>query len=265
MISKIGTVLLLSILGVFVVCSPFANAQNAVFQTPTEPLDKDAVEKEQILSDIGLCAGKKIHTERLHCYDKFAIDQGLIDNDEFEKIVREIGKFGLWTFRVQELTTNNEKSASLTLESNQVIEDTNGLSFVPTLSVRCVSGKSEVILDWKKLLTNNRRSVRTKSFPLFIEYQFDNNKSTGSDWEMSFDRRALFAPDPVGFVKQAVKGETLIVNLTPAEGGLTTVSFTLKGLKEGTDQLSKVCYKGVERDVTPKVVTPEVKNLIYSK
>jgi hypothetical protein len=74
-----------------------------------------------------------------------------------------------------------------------------------------------------------------------ICWRLDEDKPVSGWWLVSDDYEAVFAPQPVDFIKRLAKRQQLLLELDVSRGGTQTVTFNLSGLSEMLPELRAAC------------------------
>lgn len=96
----------------------------------------------------------------------------------------------------------------------------------------CENNKTRIYIDFKYYLSN--KSVK-------VDYRFDDNKTKTNLWNISNDGTAVFSQKPIGFIKEMMKSEKLIIRARDYRGVAKTARFNVKGLSEKIGNLRKKC------------------------
>lgn len=184
------------------------------------------------------CAETLARIERLICYDELAQKMGYTLPEKAEREEDILETFGFW-----EVTKRRTAAGEyITYLKNDTVEDVisqSGIRRKPTLVIKCKHGHTDVYLDWKSRLLPQYTGGTLKQ-PLM--YQMDASEQINSNWELSTDRQAIFAPDPIEFVKALKKHDRLIFYITPQHDIAQTLVHDITGLNSALEVLVRECY-----------------------
>lgn len=211
------------------------------FLTIVAPFTALAQERNNvdIPSRIEECVNINDRVRRLVCYDNLAKELGLITEETAESTEELLHTAGFWEF-IKKRGIAGDETFYLKNKTIEPIVSSAGIDRYPTLNLRCRLGTTNVFLDWGNQfdVTINQRKV----FLLDFEYQFDSEPAKIAKWEISTDRRALFSPQPVDFVKEMRQHERLVIDIAPPQEVARTLVFDLRGINEVLKVLVKECY-----------------------
>jgi hypothetical protein len=188
-------------------------------------------------SRVEICSKDPSLADRIVCYDEIARDYGFKTLRDIENQEIKMGEFGFWQVTRRKNDMGDEV-IYLKLDSVEPVVSRAGIKRNPTFNVRCAAKKTDVYLDWKAPMGAYRVSVKDMN----IIYKIDSNRLTNQPWSISQDNHAAFSPDPIGFVKQLVDHEKLVLIVTPYADRSATLVFPLKGMSSALQILVKHCY-----------------------
>lgn len=189
------------------------------------------------ISDIQYCATLPERGDRLICYDRIAVDLGVIDEKKQQARAEELAKFGFWTISTR---TNDmqERITSLKVDSDQEATTRTGYKRVPTFAVECKNRTTEVFMDWKSPLVRAPSPAKK----IIVTFKVDNLTKITEEWELSLDFSSAFAPKPVDFVRNLKGRERLVIEITPYNDTTQALSFDIRKLEPALEVLIKECY-----------------------
>ncbi len=107
------------------------------------------------------------------------------------------------------------------------------------LVVRCTPGKTESFLDWKAPVATGLNALQEK---IAITYFVSGGEKIFADWDISSDKFALFAPDPIVFVRSLLNQKKLTFQFTPGGSFVQTATFDISGVEKAVDVIVQNCY-----------------------
>jgi type VI secretion system protein VasI len=176
-------------------------------------------------TDIAKCAAVKGDLERLSCYDEIAKINNLTSP--------------------QTQTTNEPSNSKWVVTSNtNPVDDTktavamlvadagaskwgNQITFI----ARCKSGSTEVFINWYDYL-GSEATVLTR---------VGNEKAKTSEWDLSSDSKASFAPQPVKLLKAMQTSNKFLAQITPYNESPVTAIFDTTGFDNAIKPLRELC------------------------
>ncbi|MBI4032073.1 MAG: hypothetical protein HY370_10395 [Proteobacteria bacterium] len=189
------------------------------------------------ISDLQYCATLPERGERLICYDRIAVELGVINEKKQQAQAAEMAQFGFWTVSTR-INDMQEKITALKVDSAQESTTRMGYKRTPTFAVECKNRNTEVFMDWKSPLV--KTPSQTKK--IIITYKMDNLTKVTEEWDLSLDFASAFAPNPVEFVRNIKGRERLVIELTPYSEATQAMSFDIKNFEPALDVLIKECY-----------------------
>lgn len=96
----------------------------------------------------------------------------------------------------------------------------------------CKNNKTEIYVNFNDYLDNDAVKVT---------YRFDDNKAKTNIWDISTGGTAVFSQKPIGFIKEMMKSEKLIIRARNWRGVDKIAYFNVKGLSEKIGNLRKTC------------------------
>ena len=72
--------------------------------------------------------------------------------------------------------------------------------------------------------------------------RLDKQKATKRNWDISTDNKAIFAPGGyIKYIKNIMKHDKLLVQMTPYGANTVTTTFDIRGLKEAIKPFRDAC------------------------
>ena len=178
--------------------------------------------------DIAVCAAKNSDAERLICYDELAKS---LNVDKPVSTVTE-GR-GKWKVIEDVSPIDDSKKVTLMLDAEDIIRGSYS-SHRPTMVLRCSENKTNAYIVMGPFLGTRGINVLSR---------LDKTKATKRSWSISTDHKAIFAPGSnVQYIKNIMKHDKLLVQLTPYGASPVMTTFDLKGLKEAIKPLREACH-----------------------
>jgi hypothetical protein len=151
-----------------------------------------------------------------------------------------------WERETSSSPLDTSPTVVLTLESEAAIDGAFGKTVYPHLVLRCQKRQTEAYVNARVALTSQVRSWTSdyswgSSTRSSIRWRLDEDKPVSGWWLVSDDYEAVFAPQPVDFIKRLAKRQQLLLELDVSRGGTQTVTFNLSGLSEMLPELRAAC------------------------
>lgn len=138
---------------------------------------------------------------------------------------------GGWTISETRNPIDDSPTVAISLDASSPAASRFGGS--PTLFLRCKSSQTELYVSWNEYLglDETRVTVRVGKAP-----------ARTSSWSISTDNRASFYPgSPIGFIKEVMEVDTLVLMTTPYGESPVTAVFPVSGLSEKITPLRTAC------------------------
>ena len=179
-------------------------------------------------TDIARCAATKPDSSKLSCYDRLAADLK-VDGPK----VDAISGAGKWRVSVETSPIDDSKNAFASLHADNAVQKRYD-SVTPTLFLRCKERKLEGYVSYGKFfLGSDSTKVLTR---------LDKRPARTSSWGISTDHSAVFiGGNVVNFVKELLKSESLLVELTPYSESPVLATFDIRGIAEASKALQQLC------------------------
>ena len=141
-----------------------------------------------------------------------------------------------WNTSVGSSKMDDSKRITLALFSTEPVEV--WLKKVrPTLLVRCLEGKPDVIVETRTAATPELGNYKGAT----VRLRLDKAKPFRENWSEATNNEALFAPNPRRLIKQLQQTETMVFEFTPFNAGTTSVQFNVKGLDKHLTEFKSIC------------------------
>ena len=178
--------------------------------------------------DIAICANKSTDAERLICYDDLAKSL----NVEKPKTTITKGK-DKWVVSEDISPVDDSKKVTLMLDAEELIRGSFN-SYKPTMVLRCSENTTNAYVVMGVFLGSDRIKVLSR---------LDKQKATKRNWGISTDHKAIFAPGGnIKYIKNIMKHDKLLVQMTPYGANTVMTTFDIKGLKEAVKPLRDACH-----------------------
>jgi type VI secretion system protein VasI len=162
---------------------------------------------------------------RLECYDKLAKNNNL-DGRQVKPI--SIEDKGKWNVSVDVNPIDDSQTVTLILDSNS---KTNRYRKAPYMVLRCKSNETNLYIGWNDYL-GSKADILTR---------VGTNKANTSRWSLSTDKKASFHPKAIPFIKEMLKSNKLIAQVTPYNESPVTAVFDTSGLNNVIKPLRDTC------------------------
>lgn len=187
-----------------------------------------AVAFADMRADFAKCALIKADGTRLVCFDKMGTDLKL----DAPKSVTISGN-GKWTARTEVSPVDDSKNAFVSLDAEAPVGSGYRRS-TPTMFLRCKEKRLEAYITYGNLFIGSE-STRVLT-------RFDKLPAKQSSWGISTDHKAVFVGgSQLGFIKQLMKAESFLVELTPYGESPVMTTFDVRGLSAASKVLQDAC------------------------
>lgn len=105
----------------------------------------------------------------------------------------------------------------------------------PTLIVRCQEHRTEAYVRTESAANVEYGDTRA------VRIRWDEKAPAAQYWSPSTDNEALFAPNPVGFIRSLAKSNRLRIQFTPFNADPVVMEFDVSGFGDRIDLLAKTC------------------------
>ena len=106
----------------------------------------------------------------------------------------------------------------------------------PVLTVRCVSGTTEVFVT-----THSASSFERDAGLHTVRLSFNDGTDVGEQWQDSTNHEALFAPDGPAIARQIAQARKMSFRFTPFNASSVRVDFSVDGFDEHLVSAAKAC------------------------
>ncbi len=227
----------------FTILTGLACASTPSAATPATGNKPAAAQAEAKLSEVHekfkRCAGLRELSIRLGCYDEYAIELGYITPDRAKADIVKISEIGVWQVSTKDNGQGTVHTYLRTDSVNTIAQ--NNIDRQVSLVIRCLPGKTEAFLDWKGPVVTGGQAIHNKPTTV-VNYSTNNNETFSEEWDVSTDQRALFARDPVAFVRNLMNKQTLSISFIPRGMYAETARFSIDGIEKAVDEIVKACY-----------------------
>lgn len=178
-----------------------------------------------IKKETAKCAVIKGDLARLNCFDKLAMDNNLTGNKSTSAKIAGKGK---WQVSTKINPIDDSKTVILFLEADSGKGKYGDKVFLVT---RCQSNKTEFYINWKSYLGSE----------VYVLTRIGDNKASTSKWDISSDSNASFRNRPIPFLKEMMKENKFIAQVTPYNENPITAIFNIAGLENAIKPLRETC------------------------
>ena len=179
-------------------------------------------------TEIAKCAAARPESSQLACYERLAKNSKV--DAQRSDVVADAGK---WRVSVDSSPIDDSKNAFLHLDAENSVQKRYG-SAMPTLLLRCKERKLVGYIVYNDFfLGSDSTKVLTR---------FDKRPARTSSWQISSDHSAVFVGGGVvTFLKELLKSETLLVELTPYSESPVLATFDVRGIAQASTELRRLC------------------------
>lgn len=176
---------------------------------------------------IAKCAQLKTISERVVCYDNLAMSLGLHKTQSSNTHVKD-----RWIVRSEKSPINDSTNVYLSLYADKEVQ-TGHKTVMPELNIRCKENKTETYIIWDLYLGINKADVLIR---------LDKEKATIKPWTISTSNTTAFLPgNNIAFLKQLMKHNALLAQVTPYGENTVMAIFDIRGLSEAITPLREAC------------------------
>ncbi|GGJ92612.1 type VI secretion system-associated protein TagO [Pseudomonas matsuisoli] len=175
--------------------------------------------------ELTTCAAIKGTVERLSCFDEIASKRGLVAETV---ATPSVGK-GKWRTST---TTDPLTDKSVYVAGVHADQGVGRFGETIGMVVRCKDNQTDLYINWQSYLGLDSTPVT---------HRIDKNKAVTSTWDVSTDHKSAFMRSPVAALKQMVKGESFIANVTPYGENPVTAAFNIAGTEAALQDIRKGC------------------------
>ncbi|MCX2499494.1 type VI secretion system-associated protein TagO [Plesiomonas shigelloides] len=175
--------------------------------------------------EIAKCAIIEGDLARLECFDNIAKENNL-DSKQPQPV--EISEKGKWDVDINVNPIDDSKTVTIVLDAES---GKNKWGDAVYLVARCKSNSTDLYIGWNDYL-GHETSVLTR---------IGDNKAVTQRWALSTDKKATFSPKAVSFLKEMLKSQKLIAQVTPYNESPVTAIFNTTGLENAIKPLRETC------------------------
>lgn len=133
-----------------------------------------------------------------------------------------------------------DDSKTVVVSGNADPDLTSGTENTISLSVRCMSGKTEMWVNWVDYLGDDSDDVYSEWKRVTV--RVGKNQAKAERWDLSTDKNATFFPgSPVGLIRKMAKSDQIVFQTTPYSEGQVTAVFKLDGFSKAVSDAAKQC------------------------
>jgi hypothetical protein len=212
--------------------------EKAHIPTPEEKKAfNDQSHYQDMIAAFTSCAAGTDRAGRLDCYDDIATKAGVMKESTQAEQRKVIDKIGFWEISSQYNDVGREV-ISLKLQPVNSVTLGTSVKKMPEFIIKCSDRHTDAYVDWKGPLSYETQYVKH----FWVTVRIDSGDSADQMWDLSIDKRAVFAPSAVDFIKQLKTASRLQVQLTPVHESEVTLVYGLQGFNDALDILVKRCY-----------------------
>ena len=216
----------------------------------------EAKKLAMITEEMTVCVEMKDRVMRLRCYDDLATDIGIM-KEEFKTLERQkLASYGFWQV-TSEVDQMGIETMYLSMTPVNKMASLNLQSKVPTFSIRCRQGNTDVYVDMRAPMNNGKPMLKD----IFIFGRVDSEPEFRETWAFSMDAFAAFAPDPIGYIKQMRGKRKMQIRITPYGGVTETLMFEIGLLEPALDIMVKRCYSSGNAQQAPAPSNKEMQGV----
>jgi hypothetical protein len=143
------------------------------------------------LSDMTACALFSDNDKRLICYDEILKKNSIIiaGNQKNDGV----SVYGNWSVKIDTNPIDDSKTVTARIKA-QSADTSRGE--VPTLALRCMSNKTEIIIGWNNFLGTEYQYVTTR---------IGSKDAVREPWSLSTDKASTFHTEPIAFIRSMLK------------------------------------------------------------
>ena len=139
---------------------------------------------------------------------------------------------GKWRVDIERSKIDDSTNVYMELSADYPFTNDLGKIVMPTLLIRCTEDKTNVGINWDTFLNLD-------TIPVL--HRMDSEKAKTTQWIMATNHLAAFAPSPIGFIRDLMKHEKLLIQTTPYGANRVTAEFHVDGLKNAIKPLQEAC------------------------
>ncbi len=186
-----------------------------------------AADLHPVLTRIAKCSAVSGQLQRLQCFDDLSKSLGLNGPQQEPTIVKGVGE---WSVEREKNPLNDTTTVAVSV----VADSGKGMFGQPVLlSIRCENNKTGLLIEWNAILNGSAN----------ITYRIGSSEALTKSWFLSTDSQASFYPDnTIVLVKQMMKSDHFVAQVTPFEADPITAVFDTAGLSNAIKPLRETCH-----------------------
>ena len=139
---------------------------------------------------------------------------------------------GKWILDKEISQIDDSVNVTLYLQSEDSIQTQFKQTVKPSLILRCSENKTNTYINWDIFLGIDSTQILLR---------LDKNKATNERWSISTNNKAVFANKDIPFIKNLMKHNKLLAQITPYGESPVMTTFDIRGLKDMIKPLRKAC------------------------
>jgi len=139
---------------------------------------------------------------------------------------------GKWRVGSERSKIDDSTNVFMELSADQPFTNDFGQSVIPTLLIRCTENKTNIGVNWDTFLNLD-------TIPVL--HRMDSEKAKTTEWTISSNNLAAFAPSPISFIRDLMKHEKLLIQTIPHAANKVIAEFHVDGLKNAIKPLQDAC------------------------
>ncbi len=224
----------------------FAAAQDTPAATTTTATSPALADKKlaEMLERFQRCAAVQEIGIRMSCYDDYAVELGYITPERAKAAVEKFENIGAWQItRIDD--GHGLVQTQLRTDSLNKLATSKTFERQVSISIRCVPGRTEAMIDWKaNVLAGHSSNIKK----MLVNYQSESGAKVAEEWDTSTDRKALFAPDAIAFSRYLMNKKSLQFSFGSMNISTANVArFNISGIETALNEIVKDCYSGASK------------------
>ncbi|MFQ5515563.1 MAG: type VI secretion system-associated protein TagO [Myxococcota bacterium] len=173
--------------------------------------------------------------------DLFADTQGTNPALElpYESESRPVEK-SRWRSQTETSPLDDSTNVYLWIEADDSISGWLESNVRPTLNIRCKENTTNAYINLKMRPDTEYGSYGSQY--AYVTLRFDDDNAFQEKFGVSTDGEAVFFPRHIGYVKQMLKHQKLLIRFTPANASPQLTTFNLEGLEGHIAPLREACH-----------------------
>jgi hypothetical protein len=136
---------------------------------------------------------------------------------------------GRWQKIIEIHPTDRTKAVQMMITADNHLPSQNGQA---ALVLSCQIGETDAYVIWRQYLG---------AYDLKVTWRAGSESEVVERWTLSSDSEAIFAPNPIEFIKQLMIYDELLIKTTPFGSEPLTLVFNTEGLDQEVGELRKAC------------------------